>query len=239
MSAGGRHAVDDRPDHHALGADPGAAPPESIRPLAKWVVALGLALGYLLFTAAVHLRLLNFLDLAVRRASRPDDVWGRVQIDASGLAQDLQPIHLAVPLLALAAVLGVARRSYRPLAVVAAVGLPVAAVTLATKWLMAHTDTSASPPAHGSFPSGHTVTAITVFGLVVLLVWAHPRWRWLLPAVMGCVVGAALVLASIHPATDVIGAGLLAAAALTGASAAGLGTWGSGGAGAVQGAGAR
>jgi membrane-associated phospholipid phosphatase len=111
---------------------------------------------------------------------------------------------------------------------IACVGLPVAAVTLATKWVMAHSDTSMSPLAHGSFPSGHTVTAVIVVGLVVLLVRPNPRWCWLLPGVAGCVVGTALIVASIHPVTDVIGAGLLAAAALTGASAARLGDWATG-----------
>jgi len=40
-------------------------------------------------------------------------------------------------------------------------------------------------------------------------------------------MGCALVLADIHPATDVIGAGLLAVAALAGASAVRLGQWAS------------
>jgi membrane-associated phospholipid phosphatase len=44
---------------------------------------------------------------------------------------------------------------------------------------------------------------------------------------VGCLMGCALVLADIHPATDVIGAGLLAVAALASASAAGLGQWAS------------
>jgi membrane-associated phospholipid phosphatase len=40
-------------------------------------------------------------------------------------------------------------------------------------------------------------------------------------------MGSALVLAGVHPATDVMGAGLLAVAALTGTGAAGLGHWAS------------
>jgi hypothetical protein len=66
-----------------------------------------------------------------------------------------------------------------------------------------------------------------VFGLVVLLVRPGTRWGWLLPAMMGCAMGSALILGQVHPATDVIGAGLLAVAALTAASAAGLGRWAS------------
>jgi len=40
-------------------------------------------------------------------------------------------------------------------------------------------------------------------------------------------MGCALVLADIHPATDVIGAGLLAVAALSSTLATGLGHWAS------------
>jgi membrane-associated phospholipid phosphatase len=50
----------------------------------------------------------------------------------------------------------------------------------------------------------------------------------MLPAAMGGVMGSALVLAWVHPLSDVIGAGLLAAAALTAATAARLGQWANG-----------
>jgi undecaprenyl-diphosphatase len=105
------------------------------------------------------------------------------------------------------------------------VGLPVVTVALASKWVMAHWDPGTVPVGHGSFPSGHAVSAIVAVGVVVLLLRPGTRWGWLLPAVMGCVMGIALVLASVHPATDVIGAGLLAAAVLAGAAAARLGQW--------------
>jgi hypothetical protein len=44
----------------------------------------------------------------------------------------------------------------------------------------------------------------------------------------GCVVAGALLIADIHPASDVIGAVLLAITALTGAQTAGLGNWAAG-----------
>jgi undecaprenyl-diphosphatase len=83
------------------------------------------------------------------------------------------------------------------------------------------------PVAHGSFPSGHTVGVIVAFGLAVLLVLPGTRWGWTVPAVMGCLMGWALVVVAKHPATDVIGAGLLAAAVLAAACAIGLGQWAS------------
>lgn len=192
------------------------------------IVPIGVAACYLALAIAVHLRLLDPLDLAVRSASRPGDAWGRVQLDASGVADHLDPSRVATLLIAGAAAVSVARRTFRPLAAVAVVFVPVAVVVLASKWVMAHSAPDTGPVAHGSFPSGHTVTAVVSVGLLVLLMRQRPRWGWLLPVLAGFVVGTALVLASIHPATDVLGAGLLAAAGLTAASAAGLGEWAKG-----------
>ena len=175
----------------------------------------------------MHLRLLDALDLAIRDVYRPDNVWGPLQIRADRFVKWLQPEHLAVPLLLLVAALSVVRRSLRPVLVLAAVGVPVAITTVGTKWVMAHAEGNPLPVAHGSFPSGHTVSVIFAFGLAVLLVQPDTRWGWLLPAALGCLMGWALVVVAMHPATDVIGAGLLAAAALAGARALGLGQWAS------------
>ena len=191
----------------------------------KWIIPVAVAACYVLFTLAVHLRMLDFLDLAVRSAAHAGQVWGPVQIRAARIVHGLQPAHLVVPLVLVVVVLGLIRRSLRPLAVMAVIGGLVIIVTLGTKWLMAHTETTATPVAHGSFPSGHAVSIIIVFGIVVLLLRPGTRWGWMLPAVMGCFMGWALVVASVHPATDVVGAILLAVATLETARAAGLGQW--------------
>ena len=193
----------------------------------KWIVPVVVAACYAIFTLAVHLRMLDFLDLAVRSAAHAGQVWGPVQIRAARIVHGLQPPHLVVPLVLVVVVLSLVRRSLRPLAVMAVVGGLVMIVTLGTKWLMAHTETSATPVAHGSFPSGHAVSIIIVFGIVVLLLRPGTRWGWMLPAVMGCLMAWALIVASVHPATDVVGAILLAVAALGAAKAAGLGQWAS------------
>lgn len=190
-----------------------------------WITSLGLAAGYLLFALAVHLRLLDSLDLAVGRAARPGDVWGPVQVRAGRVVNDLPPTRVVIPLVLFTAVLSLVRRSLRPLAVVTVVAVPAVLVTLGTKWVMAHTDPGSVPVDHGSYPSGHTVIVVMVFGLIVLLVGPDTHWGWILPVCMGCAMGIALILASVHPASDVIGAGLLAGAALTGATAARLGQW--------------
>jgi membrane-associated phospholipid phosphatase len=193
----------------------------------KWIIPLAVAACYALFALAVHLRMLDALDLAVRRVTRAGEVWGPVQIRAARVVRELQPTHLVLPLLAVVAALSLLRRSLRPLVMAAVVGVPVAIVTLGTKWVMAHTQTDEWPVGHGSFPSGHMVSVIMVFGLVVLLSRPRTLWGWMLPALLGCLMGWALVVAAVHPATDVIGAVLLAVAALTGARAASLGQWAS------------
>ena len=191
----------------------------------KWIIPIVVATCYALFTLAVHLRMLDFLDLAVRSAAHSGQFWGPVQIRAARIVHGLQPPHLVVPLVLVVVVLSLVRRSLRPLAVMAVVGGLVIIVTLGTKWLMAHTETTATPVAHGSFPSGHAVSIIVVFGIVVLLLRPRTRWGWMLPAVMGCLMAWALIVASVHPATDVVGAILMAVAALGTARAAGLGQW--------------
>lgn len=222
----GGYMVHGRADSRASSEPGSAAPPSASRRWRiKWIIPLGVTACYLAFALAVHLRMLDSLDMAVRRASHAGEVWGPVQIRAARIVHWLQPTHVALPLLLFVAALSVLRRSLRPFAVVALVSVPVIIVTLGTKWLMAHTETKATPVGHGSFPSGHTVTVIVVFGLAVLLLRPGTRWGWVLPAFMGCLIGAVLVLAWVHPATDVIGAGLLAAAALTGTQAARLGHW--------------
>jgi membrane-associated phospholipid phosphatase len=192
-----------------------------------WILPLGIIALFVLFTIAVHLRWLDGLDIAVYDAVRPGDVWGPAQTRAGRVVIALQPGHLTPPLLVVVAALCLRRGSLRPGGVLACVSVPVVIVTLGTKWAMSHWESSTAPVPHGSFPSGHMVVAITAFGVLVLLLRPGTRWGWLLPALVGCVMGSALVLASVHPATDVIGAALLATAALTGATTATLGQWAS------------
>jgi membrane-associated phospholipid phosphatase len=193
--------------------------------MGRWFVPAGIAACYVGFAVAVHLRTLDGLDIAVRRASYPGDHWGSLQLDAARFARALRPSHLLPLLLVVVAIVSALRRSLRPVAVLVVVGLPVVAATAATKWLMRRTDPGIYPVGHGSFPSGHTVVAAAAFGLVVLLIRPRTRWGWLVPAGTGAAMGSALLIAPTHPVTDVIGAGLLVAAALTGATAAGLGRW--------------
>jgi len=191
----------------------------------RWIIPVGGIACYALLALAVHLGMLDAVDAAVRSVSRPGDVWGPLQFRAALVVEGLRPAQLAAPLLLVAAMLSVLRRSLRPLAVMAVVGGAVIIVTLGSKWVMAHSDPQATPVSHGSFPSGHTVSVIVAFGLVVLLLRPGTRWGWMLPAFMGCLMGWALIVVGMHPATDVVGAGMLAAAALGSAREAGLDHW--------------
>jgi membrane-associated phospholipid phosphatase len=221
-----REQADHRPAYDRDGAVPGRRSPAA-GGATRWIIPVGIAACYALLTLAVHLRLLDALDLAVRRVYGPVEVWGPLELRADRFVKLLQPGHLAVLLLLFVAALSLLRRSLRPIVVLAAVGMSVVIATLGTKWVMAHSEGNPLPVAHGSFPSGHTVVIIVALGLAVLLGRPDTRWGWIIPAVMGCLMGWALVVVAAHPATDVIGACVLAAAVLASARAIGLGQWAS------------
>jgi len=197
------------------------------RTRSRWIIPVAAIACYALFALAVHLRMVDSLDITVRSATHAGEVGGLVRLRANQIVRALSPDHLAVPLLLIGAVVSLLRRSLRPFAVMAAVGGLAIFMTLGTKWVMAHTEGNQWPVAHGSFPSGHAVSVIVAFGLAVLLLWPGTYWGWLLPAFIGSFMGGAIVVAAVHPATDVVGAGLLGIAVLGSAKAAGLGQWAS------------
>jgi membrane-associated phospholipid phosphatase len=193
----------------------------------RWIIPVAITACYALFALGVHLRMLDPIDLAVRGVYGPVEVWGPLETRADLVVKGLQPAHLAVPLLLIVAVVSLRRRSLRPVALTGVVGGLAIFATLGSKWVMAHAEGNPMPVAHGSFPSGHTVSIIVAFGLAMLLIWPGTHWGWLLPALMGSLMGWAIVVAAVHPATDVLGAGLLGIAVLGSARAAGLGQWAS------------
>lgn len=188
------------------------------------VVAVCAAASYLGFTIAVHVGALDPFDLLIRNLVRPRDVWGPDEVRAARVVHDLRPGLVVASLFLVTAGLSLLRRSLRPLLAVVVVGVPAAAVTVGSKWLMGTLYDEPTPDYH-SFPSGHMLTVVVAVGLVVLLLRPATRWGWLLPFMTGVGMGAALIVAWVHPATDVIGGGLLAATALCCARAVGLGGW--------------
>lgn len=166
------------------------------------------------------------MDSSVLRLARPRDSWGSAQERASVLVEALRPAVAFWPLMIVALVASVIRRSIRPAVLAGTCGLLTTAAVALTKIAMARPDPHDAKIHGGSFPSGHTVVLVVASGLTLLLVRVDPpRWVWAVPAVLGGVMGAALVVAGAHWTTDVVGGGLLGAAVLATVSASGLARW--------------
>ena len=179
---------------------------------------------------ASTLGLLNTFDSVIREWMRPDDVWGTAQVRADYVVEGLRPAVVVSILAAYTAVICVIRRSLRPGLFVGAVWLITAALTVAVKIAMGRPDPHGVVGGHGgSFPSGHTISVVVCLGLAVLV--AQPRlgrWIWIPLALVGALMGAALLVQAAHWSTDVLGGGLLAIGVLTAASVSGWRRWSQG-----------
>jgi undecaprenyl-diphosphatase len=192
-----------------------------------WLVTGGLLLVLAILTGNVlahgplvsldqHIR-----DVVQARATSPAWRWlGASPHSPAQLVTDLGRNYVAVPVLALTAVvLAVRRRMIRPVAA-AAIGVTlVLATVIPAKILIGRVgpgQTSVGPGGLGVFPSGHTTTACVCFSLAVLLIVAGQpgRVRWLAMAGLGVLwllVGAALVWCDYHWFTDVVAGWALSA----------------------------
>jgi membrane-associated phospholipid phosphatase len=204
-----------------------AAPWRSAARLQPWLVTGGLLLLLAILTVnvLVHGPLVR-LDEHIRatvqaRALSPGWYWLRDGPRAPAqLVADLGRTPLAIPVLAVAAiVVSVARRSLRPLAA-AAIGVTLLLATvIPAKILIGRPGpglTSATQGELGVFPSGHTSTACVCYSLAVLLVVAgQPGWvrrpAVACLAVLWLLVGAALIWCDYHWFTDVAAAWALSA----------------------------
>jgi membrane-associated phospholipid phosphatase len=193
----------------------------------RWSIAAGSAGAFAGLAIAVHVGLLNSFDATVRQWARPNDVWGTAQLKADLVVEGLRPTMLAILLAAFALAYCVKHRSLRPGAFLGGVCVATVVLTLAVKRAMERPDTHGLlSSSGGSFPSGHMISIIVCLGLAVLI--ALPKagwWIWLIPAAGGFLMATALLLQAAHWATDVIGGGLLATAALAAAIASGWSRW--------------
>jgi membrane-associated phospholipid phosphatase len=193
----------------------------------RWWIAIGLAGAFTALAVSVHFGLLNSFDSIIREWARPDDVWGTAQVRAIYVVDGLRPIVLASLLAAFTVAFCVIRTSVRPAMFVGGVWLMTMALTTAAKLAVGRPDTHGTVDSlGGSFPSGHTMSVIVCLGLAVLV--AQPRagiWIWLIPALGGALMGAALVIQATHWSTDVLGSALLATVVLVAASASRWRRW--------------
>jgi membrane-associated phospholipid phosphatase len=78
----------------------------------------------------------------------------------------------------------------------------------------------------GSYPSGHIIAVVVCLGLVVLMTQPRARrWVWLVPALVGGLMGVCILVQAAHWSTDVVGGGLLAVGVLTAVTASGWDRW--------------
>src|SRR6266581_1333473 len=154
-------------------------------------------------------------------AHSPSWQWaGGSAFSPAQLVVDLADPHLAVPVLALAAIAAsVGLRRLRPLLTAAVAVILLVATVIPAKLLigrLAPGQLRLQPGDLGAFPSGHTSTATVCYVLAALLLAPQlpaAGRRWLLAAVPAwcLVVGAALVWRNYHWVTDVVAGWALAA----------------------------
>ena len=186
----------------------------------RWI-ALGSAIAFAALAVCVDRGSVDTFDSMVRDLARPHDVWGPAQIRADLVVEGLRPTVMAGLLAVFAVACCIKRRSMRPATFVGVVCLSSAMVAVAVKLAVRRTDPHGLLALDGgSFPSGHMIGVIVCSGMIVLLTLPRAgRWRWLIPALVGGLMAASLVLQAAHWSTDVVGGALLASGALALASA--------------------
>jgi membrane-associated phospholipid phosphatase len=154
------------------------------------------------------------LDAEIRDALRPDNVWGPSQARLNPIIDGIDPPRALGLLAAVGLVLALRRRSWWPGLYAALVAVAAVGPLMVTKFLVARPD-----PRHemtavgGSFPSGHLLAVVVCLGGCLMLLVPRTRWwQWLPIAVIGSLMGAALVVCAAHWFTDVVGGALLAIA---------------------------
>jgi len=216
---GGRTAALATAVGHRLGAQPALA----------IVLGVGIAVAFLM----------SFLVARVYDAVTEDDgiatldvpvLQGAMQLRtpwldgfAAGVAYLFGPVGM--PCMAVAAILLLAltRHSWTPAILIAGAGLGSLLMTIAGKDIIGRHRPAlvdAVPPYEysPSFPSGHTLNATVVAGVVGYLLWLHRRALLakiacvVVPVVIAVAVGLTRVLLGAHWFTDVVAAWLLGAA---------------------------
>lgn len=172
--------------------------------------------AFLVLSLGVSWGLTGGVDATVKDLFRPGDEWNTLQRRADIIVQGLRPVIILTAALLLAVAVSVARRSIRPF-ILAMLGCGLTtALTATTKLLLSRPDPGGLVGASGgSFPSGHTATLVVGSGLIALLLVPQARAWWLMPIVLGLLMGTSLLIQAAHWASDVVGGGLLGTAVLS------------------------
>jgi membrane-associated phospholipid phosphatase len=179
------------------------------------------ALGFLVVTSLVALRVSQPLDEMLVAWFRPDDGWGTEQVVLEPVIDALGPRRMFV-LLGLAGVVASLREvSWRPIVFVALLAVAAVAHTLVAKYALHRPDPHLEMTGMGgSYPSGHMVAVLACLGGCVLLLRRRPhKWPWLVVGMAATLMGAALLFTAAHWPTDVVGGGMLGLTLLAGAVA--------------------
>jgi membrane-associated phospholipid phosphatase len=178
------------------------------------------AIAFVVLGALVAAHATRHLDASARELFRPHDEWGPLQWHADVVVEGLKPSRIAWVLPVVAAMVSWRRHSWRPLGYALLIGGTTAVLTLLSKVLVQRPDTHGKVSLlGGSYPSGHTVTILVVFGGSLLVLTPRTRWwQWLLVGGLGTLMGYCLLVEAAHWFTDVVGALLLATAVLSTAS---------------------
>ena len=179
-----------------------------LRTLASTFLASAMVLTVLVLSGRVQAA-----DDRLRQYFRPDDVWGRAQLDATYVVDGLRPTRMLALLVVVTAIACARRRSFQPLLVVGVSGFVAVALLLGTKVVVARPD----PHDYigiGAYPSGHTLSIVLAVGLSIVLIAGTRAAGWAVAAAVaaGLVMGGALLLQAAHWASDVAGGALIAVA---------------------------
>jgi membrane-associated phospholipid phosphatase len=185
-----------------------------------WLLSGGLLLVLILLTVDVltggplvaadhHIR-----AVVQAHATSPRWLWlGQGRLAPFQLIVDLGNNQVAIPMLAVCALIAVARRqSLRPLLAAAAAVVLLLATVVPAKILIARSGPGLGPVAPGAlgvFPSGHSSTSTVCYGVAVLLLVPVLPARARIPAVAAVaavcfLVGLGLVWCDYHWFTDVL-----------------------------------
>jgi membrane-associated phospholipid phosphatase len=171
--------------------------------------------GFVVVAVAVALGLSQPLDVRLREAFRPDDVWGTLQVRVDVVVEGLKPTRVLPAFAVLVVMVAAWRRSWAPVSyavlVLAVAGVPAAVVKVA----MGRTDPHHELSSIGSFPSGHVLVLLVCLGGALLILQSSVAWwQWLLVAAVDAVMAWSLLVQAAHWFTDVLGGVLLGAATL-------------------------